>query len=176
MTPPLTSTQPPPLTSTQTQSPTTTGPSSGSSPSTEAIAGGVIGGLVGVVLIVLIVIIIAYLVWRTKNSPSKCDYSVRGMFSMYDKWKAGSHLKLNQDTWLEFPVLFHWAMITDSICAAQLVLNASVALISMCCQNSVKISTGNFSIRKELCSFTLNILCAVHVYGELWGLVVVWWL
>ena len=95
MTPPLTSTQPPPLTQTQTQPltqtqtqpPTTTGPSSGggSFPSTEAIAGGVIGGLVGVVVIVLIVIIIAYLVWRTKNSPSKCDYSVYGMFSMYDK-------------------------------------------------------------------------------------------
>ena len=48
--------------------------------------GGVIGGLVGAVLIILIIIIIAYLIWRkAKNSPSKCNDSVHGMFSMITK-------------------------------------------------------------------------------------------
>ena len=72
--PSQTPTQPPPP---QTTTPTTT---TGSPPvaganNAGAIAGGVIGGLIGVAIIVLIIIIVAYLIWRTKNSPSKCDYT-----------------------------------------------------------------------------------------------------
>ena len=62
---------------TQTQPPTTTpttGPTDVGGVSGGAIAGGVIGGLIGVAIIVLIIIVVAYLIWRAKNSPSKCDH------------------------------------------------------------------------------------------------------
>ena len=67
-TPSQTPTQPPPQT-------TTTGPPPvAGANNAGAIAGGVIGGLIGAVLIALIIIIIAYLVWKAKNSPSKCNH------------------------------------------------------------------------------------------------------
>ena len=69
-TPSQTPTQPLP----QTTTPPTTGSPSVTGANAGAIAGGVIGGLVGVAIIVLIVIIIAYLVWKAKNSPSKCNH------------------------------------------------------------------------------------------------------
>ena len=82
-----TPTQPPP----QTQPPTTPPPSppGGAGASAGAIAGGVIGGLIGVILIVLIIVVIVYLIWRTNNSPSKCNNSVHRMFSMITKqWRT----------------------------------------------------------------------------------------
>ena len=82
-----TSSQTPP----QTQPPTTptAGSPGGAGASAGAIAGGVIGGLIGAVLIVLIIVIIVFLIWRTKNSPSKCNNSVHCMFSMVTKqWRT----------------------------------------------------------------------------------------
>ena len=76
-----TPTQPP----TQPQPPTTKGSSSPAGASAGAIAGGVIGGLVGAVLIVLIIVVIVFLIWRTKNSPSKYNSSVHRMFSKTTK-------------------------------------------------------------------------------------------
>ena len=70
-TPSETPTQPPSQTTTPT---TTTGPPGAAGVSAGAIAGGVIGGLIGAVLITLIIIIIAYLVWKAKNSLSKCNH------------------------------------------------------------------------------------------------------
>ena len=66
-------TQPP--SPTPTSSPPPTQPPPQASSDAGAIAGGVIGGLIGVIIIVLIVIVIAYLIWKKKNSPSKCDCS-----------------------------------------------------------------------------------------------------
>ena len=58
----------------QTEPTTATLPPGIGGSDTGAVAGGVIGGFIGVVLIVLIIIIIAYLIWKAKTSPSKCDY------------------------------------------------------------------------------------------------------
>lgn len=65
-------TQPP--SPTPTSSPPPTQPSPQASSDAGVIAGGVIGGIIGVIIIVLIVIVIAYLIWRKKNSLSKCSY------------------------------------------------------------------------------------------------------
>jgi len=68
--PSQTPTQPP----TQTATSPITGPPLVAGGNAGAIAGGVIGGLIGVAIIVLIIIVIAYLVWRWKDSPSKCNH------------------------------------------------------------------------------------------------------
>ena len=88
-TPSPTPTQLPSQTPTQPSPQTTTLPTTGPPPVSDgsnagAIAGGVIGGLLGVVVIVLIIIVVAYLIWRVKDSPSKCDHCYHcGTFSVH---------------------------------------------------------------------------------------------